>query len=718
MRVNEPVTNVEHLLKDDEVVLSKTDLKGRITYINDSFCRISGFTEEELIGEPHNIVRHPDMPPEAYQDLWDTLKKGRPWRGIVKNRCKNGDFYWVEANVTPIFEQGEVIGYTSFRTKPTREQVQAAEKIYRDFRHGRAKHLRIREGQVERRGLPGLLKKMRNPTTRTRLILAFVFMFSVCMTLGLTGLYGLFQAEQALEDGYQRRLVPLGQLKTMDDLYAHNVLSVAEQLRDGGEGWEQGIRSIDTATNTLNESWSAYQNAVPPDEGVLVDELRPLVGAANAAITELRNLLLRRDREALGPFLAQRLRPAVNSLEHKIEETFEHCMRLADKDFASALSMNSLAIQAITAGLAVFGVLMLWCAYKVIHRLMGQFRQAITVAESVSAGNFNQVVDGTASDEFGMLMAALRNMVGNLGEIANEIQRGSDSMLQASKEIASGNMDLSQRTEEQASSLEETASSMEQMTSTVKQNADNARQANQLANAAKEQAEKGGVVLTQAIGAMNEINGSSKKIVDIISVIDEIAFQTNLLALNAAVEAARAGEQGKGFAVVAAEVRNLAQRSAEAAREIKELIHDSVDKVKAGSELVDKSGETLAGIVDAVKKVSDIISEISVASNEQSSGIDQINRAVMQMDEMTQQNAALVEQSAAATKSMEMLAVKLGKRIEFFTVHGSEAEKGVARIKAARQARREKRQAQQQPGRAGRRAAPQVSPVAVSAQVH
>jgi methyl-accepting chemotaxis protein-1 (serine sensor receptor) len=216
---------------------------------------------------------------------------------------------------------------------------------------------------------------------------------------------------------------------------------------------------------------------------------------------------------------------------------------------------------------------------------------------------------------------------------------------------------------------------MEQMTSTVKQNADNARQANQLANAARDEAEKGGQVVTQAVTAMGAINDSSRKIADIIGVIDEIAFQTNLLALNAAVEAARAGEQGRGFAVVATEVRNLAQRSASAAKEIKELINDSVDKVKAGSELVDRSGKTLTEIVQGVKKVSDIVSEIAAASQEQSAGIEQVNKAVMQMDEMTQQNAALVEEAAAAAKSMEDQAHQMVEAMTFFKVSGGSPAK-------------------------------------------
>lgn len=275
------------------------------------------------------------------------------------------------------------------------------------------------------------------------------------------------------------------------------------------------------------------------------------------------------------------------------------------------------------------------------------------VMSALSTGDLTQTLEGEYEGEFAILQTAINETVTKLAQTVKEINEAASSIAMAASEISEGNIDLSQRTEEQASSLEETASSMEELTSTVRQNSDNARQANQLAANARDQAEKGGTVIKDAISAMSEISASSKKVTDIIGVIDEIAFQTNLLALNAAVEAARAGDQGRGFAVVAAEVRNLAQRSAAAAKEIKALINDSGEKVKEGSMLVDESGRTLEQIVIAAKKVGDIISEIAAAGAEQTQGIEQVNTAVTQMDEMTQQNAALVEQAAAASESLE-----------------------------------------------------------------
>ncbi len=293
---------------------------------------------------------------------------------------------------------------------------------------------------------------------------------------------------------------------------------------------------------------------------------------------------------------------------------------------------------------------------------------AVRVAEGIAAGELHHDTMMTARDETGRLLQAMQSMREQLRQIVGEIRQASGNVSNAASEIVQGNTELSQRTQEQASALEETASSMEEMYSTVKQNADNARQANQLAANARAQAEQGGEVVSKAVRAMAEISHSSKKIADITGVIDGIAFQTNLLALNAAVEAARAGEQGRGFAVVAAEVRKLAQRSAEAAKEIKALISDSVEKIEGGTRFVDASGQTLNEIVTAVKKVSDIVAEIALASQEQSAGIEQVNKAVMQMDEMTQQNAALVEEAAAASESVDTQARSLQQLMAFFTL--------------------------------------------------
>jgi methyl-accepting chemotaxis protein len=304
------------------------------------------------------------------------------------------------------------------------------------------------------------------------------------------------------------------------------------------------------------------------------------------------------------------------------------------------------------------------------RRLVGSLNEAVGIARTVASGDLTRDIVVASTDETGQLLQALKDMSGSLVNIVGQVRAGTDTIATASGEIAAGNMDLSGRTEQQASSLEETASSMEELTSTVKQNADNARHANQLAAQATATAQRCGEVSARVNTTMESISTSAKKIVDIISVIDGIAFQTNILALNAAVEAARAGEQGRGFAVVASEVRNLAQRSASAAKEIKQLIGDSVDKVNAGTQLVSESGKTMDEVVASVRQVSDIIVEITAASMEQSSGLDQINQAVAQMDQVTQQNASLVEEAAAAAASLQEQAAGLSDVVGFFRIPG------------------------------------------------
>jgi methyl-accepting chemotaxis protein len=381
-------------------------------------------------------------------------------------------------------------------------------------------------------------------------------------------------------------------------------------------------------------------------------------------------------------YLATQLRPVFEPYREAIREQIklQKGMSVEKANEAQAIYERTRTLMLVLGVLIVGGAgVLAWWLTASITRPM---RRALEVADAVAAGDLTTRVEVTSKCEVGQLLASLKTMNDNLVKTVSTVRTGTEAIGTASSEVAAGNLDLSARTEQQASSLEETASSMEELTSTVKQNADNARQANTLAEAASGVAARGGQVIHEVVSTMEQINEASGKITDIISVIDGIAFQTNILALNAAVEAARAGEQGRGFAVVAGEVRSLAQRSAAAAKEIKTLIDDSSNKVGTGSRLVKEAGSTMTDIVDSVRRVTDILNEITSASQEQSAGIEQINEAITQMDTVTQQNAALVEEASAAAQSMQDQAARLSAAVAVFKLEHSQAPAAVAAVAA------------------------------------
>lgn len=514
MKNNQPVTQREFDYDDDATLMSMTDTQSYVSYANSAFIQVSGFDRDEIFGKPHNLVRHPDMPKEAFADMWRTLKEGQSWSALVKNRRKNGDHYWVRANATPVHRNNQLVGYMSVRTKPSRHEIEAAEALYRDMREGRAGNRKLFKGILVRTG----------------------------------------------------------------------VMRWASILQTASVTWRLGAAAMASA-------------------GVV------------AAVS-----------------------------------------------LAAGLSAGALGIVAGTATIAALANF-LWLRAQVAVPLATVLR----VAQSAAMGSPERNVSLNRVDEIGMLLRAVNQSALNLRSLVDDVSVQTQGMHIACSEISSGNDDLSVRTEQTASSLEETSASMEELGATVKQNAENASQANQLAASASVVAVRCGDVVNQVVETMQGINESSRRIGDIISVIDGIAFQTNILALNAAVEAARAGEQGRGFAVVATEVRSLAGRSAEAAKQIKALVSASVARVEEGSVLADKAGATMTEVVGSINRVASIVGEISLASAEQSSGVAQVGEAVGHMDQATQQNAALVEQSAAAAASLKQRAHQLVNAVGVFT---------------------------------------------------
>ena len=527
--------------------------------------------------------------------------------------------------------------------------------------------------------------KSKSLTVRARLIMLVGLLGVMLLAGAAIGLYSMSQQNAGTQRIYQSGMVPsqiLDQVRS-DSLKSFLTLSEAATLVGKADQVKQKMAEFERYQSEMNDYKDRF--------GKL--QLSPAVAAAakewhssdkdyDQAKQDVLDAIKQSDNGAsdlvemeLRPLLMQRQ----DALAKLVKVQSDEAGQIFEGQVKSYQRIRMITLIALAAGL-LFAVLR---SVLLIRSISHALSYAMKVANEIAGGKLGHAIEVKGRDELAQLLGALSTMDQRLVDIVAEVRNGSDAVSTAAQQIARGNDDLSQRTQEQASSLEETASSMEEMTSTVKQNAENASHANQLARGAREQAERGGEVVAQAVTAMREINSSSRKISDIVSLIDEIAFQTNLLALNAAVEAARAGEQGRGFAVVATEVRNLAQRSAGAAKEIKLLINDSADKVRAGSELVDQSGKALADIVDSVKKVTDIVAEIAAASQEQSAGIDQVNHAVSQMDEMTQQNAALVEEASAAARAMHEQAGELSRQVNFFRLGEEAAAPVTSKPKAA-----------------------------------
>ncbi|MBN8475625.1 methyl-accepting chemotaxis protein [Sulfuritalea sp.] len=732
MRTNLPVTTNEVQLTDATLIVSKTDLKGRMTYINKDFLDISGFTEAELIGEPHNLVRHPDMPVEAFQDLWDTLKAGRPWTGYVKNRCKNGDYYWVLANAAPIVENGQVAGYISVRRKAAREAIEAHEAAYRLFREKRQGQLVIRFGKAVKpggiriqdwnigmklwAGMLAILVAGGGTLAGVLLGLPLVAWLAGMSTLALAALtvVGIERAiRQPIAEitdtfanivrGNYSNVIDIARndeigkaMQGLQVLQTRMGFEVAETKRQADETLRVKIAldNVSTPVRIANpegrviyanrklletlrriEPQLKAQNANFSVDGFVGSSIGTLYADPDAALKRLSALETtvqtemdiggRTYRVITNPvFTANNER--LGSVGEWLDRTDEIAIEREISTIVDGASLGKLDCRIALSGKNGFFATLSEGINGMLEATEKSLKSTSEILSRVAHGDLTQTMEGDFSGIFGQLKDDTNTTIERLREVVGRIKDATEAINIASQEIAAGNSDLSSRTEEQASSLEETSSAMEELNATVRQNAENARQANDLAKTSNAGVVKGGRVVKEVVVTMGEIQASSKKISDIIGVIDSIAFQTNILALNAAVEAARAGEQGRGFAVVASEVRNLAQRSATAAKEIKTLIAESVDKVESGAKLVQEAGTTMDGVVASFQQVAGLVTEIASASKEQSSGIEQTTQAVGQMDEVTQQNAALVEEAAAAAESLEEQARGLVQTVSMF----------------------------------------------------
>jgi methyl-accepting chemotaxis protein-1 (serine sensor receptor) len=515
---------------------------------------------------------------------------------------------------------------------------------------------------------------MKQMNVSTRLAILVGSMAVLVYSIGELGLFGITDSNERLQSVYEDRAVPAaelgeiraGLLETRLAMNAYVVTPTAELAA-------QGVARLEASLASIDQQWKAYEakphdaQEVPLVRAFATENAKLLKEGLEPALVALRAA----DPAKVQQLLVEKIRPQFLPAQQALKQLVSFHLDAAKRQFEEATAryrmIQKIAITAVVSGL-LFSVLFGFALIRSLGRqLGGEPWQAAAVAQRVAAGDLHAAIQLRAGDRTS-LMAHLKAMQQGLTEVVTRVRTNSDCVATASSQIASGNGDLSVRTEQQASALQETAASMQELTAAVTRNADSALQANQLARAASGLAAKGGVVVGQVVTTMKGINDSSKKISDIIGLIDGIAFQTNILALNAAVEAARAGEQGRGFAVVASEVRSLAQRSGQMAREIKSLISASVERVDEGTALVDQAGSTMTDVVNAIQRVTDIVTEISAASDEQRAGVGQVEQALSRMDQGTQQNAALVEECSAAAESLKQQATALVEAVAVFSV--------------------------------------------------
>lgn len=676
MRNNQPVTQREYVLSEEAVLISRSDLKGNITYANPTFVAVSGYSREELIGAPHNLLRHPDMPEAAYADFWKTIQAGVTWQGVVKNRRKNGDHYWVHATVAPLRDGERIAGYTSVRRKASANAVARAEKVYADIHaKGKSRHYKLAQGSLRRKGLMGVLTRFQLTSLKAKLTTMVVASLLLLCLAGGLGVYALMVSGERLETLNRSGLGDVASLQQIERYMGQTVETLEPVVRNPRQADLDAVNAeISQYMDAMQALWSDYY----------VEDTGGAAGASQAFDTALATWSAGVDTTAVAiqegnGFAAFEafndiVAPTTQSLREINSALVEQVRADAEVLVTQAQSSRQQMLVAQLVLLAVGFLVMIGLSVIILKSVFRSLSGARYITFQIAAGNLAAREHRQTNDELGELLYSLDTMRFSLSSIVGDVESRVSVVTPAIQQIAAENEELSSRTEQQASSLQQTASSMEEMTSTVQQNTENARQATHLAVQNAASTKETGQQMQQLVERMQRIAQSAEKMTEMISVIDGIAFQTNILALNASVEAARAGEHGRGFAVVASEVRNLAGRSADAAQEIRKMIDSTTQEVSGGRSAVEQAERAIEEVSQQVSRVSELMESISTASSEQSSGIGQINSAIAEMDLVTQQNASKVQSIAASADNLSLEAFELANVVDAFRLEGAQDE--------------------------------------------